>query len=182
MQTSETTTLEPIADHHANSAFELIDNNRDYLRVWLPWVDNMQAVENFQNFIQGAKQRLSAGMEVSFMILNKGKVAGRIGLYYIDQQNKIASIGYWLGEEYQGKGIVTKACKEVIKHGFTELGLNRIEIKCATGNTRSQAIPERLGFTKEGILRQAELVNGQFHDLYLYSLLKQEWEKDLKHS
>ena len=179
MELSETTTLEPIAEHHAEPTFELIDNNRVHLKTWLPWVDFMQSAENFRNFIQGAKQRIADKQEVSYMILHEGKVAGRVGLYYIDHQNKIASIGYWLGEEFQGKGIVTKACQEILKQGFTELGLNRIEIKCATGNQKSQAIAKRLGFTKEGILRQAELVNGKFHDLYLYSLLKQEWEKHL---
>jgi ribosomal-protein-serine acetyltransferase len=179
MQISETTTLEPLSDHHAEPTFELIDNNRAHLKTWLTWVDFMQSVDNFRNFIIGAKQRMADKQEVSFMILHEGKVAGRVGLYYIDHQNKLASIGYWLGEEFQGKGLVTKACQEVIKQGFTDLGLNRIEIKCATGNLKSQAIPERLGFTKEGILQQAELVNGQFHDLYLYSLLKQEWEMNL---
>ncbi len=179
MQLSETTSLEPIADHHAEPTFELIDKNRAHLKTWLPWVDRMQSVTDFLNFIQGTKQRMAEKQEVSYMIIHEGKVAGRIGLYYLDHQNKIASVGYWLGEEFQGKGLVSQTCQEVIKHGFTFLALNRIEIKCATGNKKSQAIPERLGFTKEGILRQAELVNGQFHDLYVYSLLKEDWEKDL---
>lgn len=179
MQRSETTVLEPIAEHHAEPTFELIDSNRTHLRTWLTWVDFMQSAENFRNFIKGAQQRMADKQEVSYMIIHDGKVAGRVGLYYLDHQNKIGSIGYWLGEAFQGKGIVTKACQEVIEHGFTQLGLNRIEIKCATGNVKSQAVPERLCFIKEGILRQAELVNGQFHDLYLYSLLKQAWEKGL---
>src|SRR5687767_12985659 len=170
MQLSETITLEPISDHHAESTFELIDNNRAHLKTWLPWVDFMQSADNFRNFIQGAKQRMADMQEVSYMIIHEGKVAGRVGLYYLDYQNKIANIGYWLGEEFQGKGLVTQACQEMLKQGFTELGLNRIEIKCATENQKSQAIPERLGFTKEGILRQAELVNGKFHDLNLYSM------------
>jgi ribosomal-protein-serine acetyltransferase len=170
-------TLEFIAEHHAEPAFELIDNNRAYLKTWLTWVDFIKSADNFRNFIKGAKQRMADKQEVSYMILHEGKVAGRVGIYYLDHQNKIGSIGYWLGEEFQGNGLVTKSCKEVIKHGFSDLDLNRIEIKCATGNLKSQAIPERLGFTKEGILRQAELVNGQFHDLNLYSLLKEEWEK-----
>ncbi|HSI90037.1 MAG TPA: GNAT family protein, partial [Adhaeribacter sp.] len=113
-----------------------------------------------------------------YFIRHEGQLAGNIGLYHIDHQNKIAAIGYWLGAAFQGKGIITEACRKLIAYGFTELNLNRIEIKCGTGNLKSQAIPERLGFTKEAILRQAELVNGNFQDLYLYSLLKEEWAKN----
>lgn len=179
IQLSETIDLEPIDDRHAEPTFDLIDRNRAHLKTFLTWVDYMQSVDNFRSFINGAKQRMADKQEVSFMIFHEGKVAGRIGLYYLDHQNKIANIGYWLGKEFEGKGLVTQACQEIIRLGFTELGLNRIEVKCATGNVKSQAIPERLGFTKEGVLRQAEFVNGQFHDLNIYSLLKTEWEKHL---
>jgi ribosomal-protein-serine acetyltransferase len=178
MQISETTTLEPIAGHHAEPVFELIAKSRSQLETWLSWVTNVHSVADFQNFLKGAQQRVADKMAVAFFIRYDGKIAGNIGLYHIDHLNKIASIGYWLGEEFQGKGIITNACQEIVKYGFSELNLNRIEIKCGTRNVKSQAIPERLGFTQEGIIRQAELVNGKFHDLYLYSLLKEDWEKN----
>lgn len=179
MQISETILLEPIAEHHAEPAFALIENNRAHLKTWLTWVDFIQSAEDFRNFIKGAKQRMADKQEASYMIVHEGKVAGRAGLYYLDHQHKSGAIGYWLGKEFQSKGLVSLACKEIIKYGFTILALNRIEIKCAVTNYKSQAISERLGFTKEGILREAEQVNGHFHDLYLYSLIKKEWEKTL---
>ena len=178
MKLSETTSLEPTADHHAEPAFELIDQNRAHLKTWLPWVDRMQTVADFRNFLQGAIKRMAEKQEVSYMILHEGKVAGRVGLYYLDHQNRIGSIGYWLGEAFQGKGLITQACQEIIAEGFTKLGLNRIEIKCATGNTKSQAVPERLKFTKEGVLKQAELINGKYLDLNLYAIVKEDWEKN----
>lgn len=70
---------------------------------------------------------------------------------------------------------MVKSCKRLITYGFEELGLNRIEIKAAVENLKSQAIPEKLNFKKEGILRQAEFVNEKFLDLTLYSLLKEEY-------
>ena len=63
--------------------------------------------------------------------------------------NKLASIGYWLDQHYQGKGIITKSCKALIHYGFTTLHLNRIEIRCGTENYKSQAIPESLHLKKE---------------------------------
>lgn len=86
-------------------------------------------------------------------------------------------IGYWLGEKYQGKGIMTKACKALIQYCFEELNLERIEIRVATENIKSQAIPERLGFQKEGCLRNAEVLYDQYIDLYVYGLLKKEFNK-----
>ena len=77
----------------------------------------------------------------------------------------------------QGKGIVTKAVKRVMKIGFEDLSLNRLEIKAAVQNIRSRAIPERLGFRLEGILRQAEVVQDAFYDQALYSFLKDELQQ-----
>ena len=167
--------LELIDYSHAEDLLELVNANRAYLREWLPWVDIMQTVDNFNTYIDRCKNQLCDGTDYGYVILMKDKMVGRIGVHYIDQQNKLGAIGYWLGEEYQGKGIVTKACKALLRRCFTVIGLNRIEIKCGVGNHKSAAIPERLGFTKEGVLRQAEWVNDKFIDLNLYSLLKKEW-------
>ncbi|MEO7049127.1 MAG: GNAT family protein, partial [Ferruginibacter sp.] len=102
-------------------------------------------------------------------------IQGRIGLHYWNRQNNTAAIGYWLTKDALGKGIIIRACKALIDYGFSEMGLNRIEIKAATTNLKSQAIPEKLGFKKEGILREAEIVNGRYLDLVLFSLLKNEY-------
>ena len=101
-----------------------------------------------------------------------------IGTKRIDWLNGRVELGYWIGSAHQGKGIMTDACRAVIDHLFRELRLHRIEIQCATGNARSAAIPRRLGFSLEGTRREAELVNGQFYDLLLFSLLKREWGKE----
>lgn len=180
MQISEHTFLEPLSDHHVAPVFKLIEQNRQGLETWLPWVSHIRTEADFQHFVDGVKHRIAARLAVPFFIRHEGEMAGNIGLYHLDYQNKTAAIGYWLGEAFQGKGIVTQACREIVRYGFTELEMNRLELKCGTANYKSQAISERLGFTREGILRQAELLNGDFHDLYLYSMLKSEWEKRLQ--
>ena len=162
--------LELVDEKHAQSIFELVSENKTYLREWLPWVDNMRTVEFIHNFVKGSTQRNKDGNEFAFVIIENEKVVGRIGIYKIDKQNKIGEIGYWLGQNIQGKEIVTKSCKKIIEFCFNTLNLNRIEIKCGTENKKSQTVPQRLNFTKEGTLRQAELVHGKFIDLCLYSL------------
>lgn len=85
---------------------------------------------------------------------------------------KIGSVGYWLSEEFQGKGIVLRSVEKLVDYCFTELLLNRIEIKCGTKNYKSQAIAEKIGFQKEGIIREGEFLHNAFSDLFCYSLLK----------
>ncbi|WP_264565054.1 GNAT family N-acetyltransferase [Flavobacterium sp. N3904] len=166
--------LELITENHAQPIFDMVDANRTHLRPWLPFVDRMQTVEFAENFVKGCMHRNSDGNEYAFVIVENSTVIGRIGVYKIDGQNKIGEIGYWIIEGFQGKGIVTKSCQALIDFCFSELELNRIEIKCGTENFKSKAIPEKLNFTKEGVIRQGELLYDRFIDLNLYSLLKSE--------
>jgi ribosomal-protein-serine acetyltransferase len=79
-------------------------------------------------------------------------------------------------EELQGKGIVTRSCLTMMGFAFDELKLNRVEIHVAVGNDRSSAIPERLGFTREGILRKMGWHAGEHVDLVVYGMLAEEWK------
>lgn len=170
-------TLELTSQKHAADLFEAVNNNREHLSRFLPWVGNMKTVDDFTRYLQHCELLYQQKTEVSFVIFFEGKAAGRIGLHYIHPHNKVAAIGYWLSKEYEGKGIILRSCKAIIQYGFETLALNRIEIKAAVENIRSQAVPEKLHFTREGLLRQAEWVNGEYLDLYLYSLLKNEGVK-----
>jgi ribosomal-protein-serine acetyltransferase len=105
----------------------------------------------------------------------KGKLVGMIGLHAIDRANRKTSIGYYIAEEAQGKGIVTKSVKAILDYVFRELGLNRVEIRCGVHNKKSRAIPERLGFVQEGIIRDGEWLYDHFHDLVVYSMLAKDW-------
>ena len=104
-----------------------------------------------------------------------GQLAGVIGYAGIDWPNRTTGIGYWLGAAFQGRGLVTKACRALIAYAFTELKLNRVEIRCAPGNQKSCAIPKRLGFTEEGTLREVEWLYDHFVDLVVYGMLASEW-------
>ncbi|MCH5600672.1 GNAT family N-acetyltransferase [Niabella ginsengisoli] len=162
---------------HAEQLFAAVDANRTHLSVFLPWVPDMKSVADFSNYLQNCETLNAQGLEYSFNIFENNNLIGRVGLSFINKTNRSANIGYWLASDAQGKGIMTKAVKRIMEFGFEELKLNRLEIKAATGNKRSSAIPEKLGFTKEGTLRQAERVNEAFLDLILYSLLKEEYKK-----
>jgi ribosomal-protein-serine acetyltransferase len=105
-----------------------------------------------------------------------GVIAGIIGFHSIDWMNKNVEIGYWLGEKFQGRGIVTKTCRTLVDYAFYEYQLNRVQIRCATGNTKSNAIIERLGFIKEGNTRQSEFLYDHYVDLFVYGMTADEWK------
>jgi ribosomal-protein-serine acetyltransferase len=171
----ETISLEFLEEIHAESLYDLVNANRAYLKEWLPWVDSMQTVANFKQYIIDSKKQAADKTDFGYSIIIDKNIVGRIGMHRINRPNKIGEIGYWLASGLQGRGIVTKCCKALISHGFTALNLNRIEIKCALENEKSRAIAEKLQFKQEGILRQAEWLNGKFIDLYLYAMLKEDW-------
>jgi ribosomal-protein-serine acetyltransferase len=177
IRVDDTTSLEFLEEIHAESLYSIVNANRAYLREWLPWVDSMQTVANFKQHIIDTNKRAAAKTDFGYAIIIDKNIVGRIGMHYINPQNKIGEIGYWLASGMQGKGILTKCCIALIDHGFTVLDLNRIEIKCAVANDKSRAIPEKLRFNREGLLRQAQLLNGKFVDLYLYAMLKEEWKQ-----
>jgi len=104
-----------------------------------------------------------------------GKFAGSIELKDLDFRNKKTEIGYWLAKEFTGKGIMVKTTKFMIDYAFNELDLNRVSILTATENYASQAIPEKLGFTKEGMLKDNECLYGKFLDNYIYGMTKEKW-------
>jgi ribosomal-protein-serine acetyltransferase len=101
-------------------------------------------------------------------------MAGVVGFNCIDQTNEIGHLGYWLGKEYTGKGIMSLVTADLINIGFNEFPIQKIEIRCATTNFKSRAIPERLGFKNEGTLRKAEKVYDKYFDMVVYGLLKNE--------
>lgn len=93
--------LELINKNHSHSIFNLVNNNRVYLREWLTFVDNMQTVEYAEFFTIGTMQRNKEGSEYAFVIILNNEIIGRIGVYKIDNQNKICEIGYWIAEVFQ---------------------------------------------------------------------------------
>jgi ribosomal-protein-serine acetyltransferase len=95
-----------------------------------------------------------------------------VGFHSVSWGNRSTSIGYWLAEDHQGRGIMTTAVRALVDHAFDEWNLHRIEIHCAPANHRSRAIPERLGFREEGTLRETELVGGRYLDSVVYGLLE----------
>lgn len=165
--------LEP--RHSKELLYQLIDSSRENIGRWLTFPTITNNVEDSLTFIEKSLRRLSENNGYWAGIWHKGTIAGSIGFLYMDWKARKTEIGYWLGDEYIGKGLATKAAKLLINHSFEELDLKKVEINVASGNLKSKAIPERLGFTAKGTIRNYEYLNGEYHDRIIYGLLKKEW-------
>jgi len=102
---------------------------------------------------------------------------GGIGLHNIDLRNRRCEVGYDLSPAHWGTGVMTRAPLPVLAWAFGEGGFNRIEATVMQGNERSGRLLERLGFKAEAMLREYELVRGEFRNYSMWSLLRSEWAR-----
>ncbi len=168
--------LQLFQPHHALKLYQLVEENREHLREWMSWVDSMTSPYQFETIIPVWLTQFAENSGLNVGILYKEELVGSIGLHQIDWYNSMASIGYYLARKAEGHGIITRSVHALLNYTFFQLGINRIEIRCGVKNKKSRAIPERLGFVKEGTLRDGEQLNGHFHDLTVYSMLARDWK------
>lgn len=168
----------------AEALFKLTIASKPYLREWLGWLDYIESVEDSKKNIEGRIKGLieTGGFPKSFAVMYKGVLAGTIGFNEIDRGIQCGTIGYWLGQEFQGKGIMSQALETIIEYGFRDLKLNKIEIRVATENLKSRALPERFGFKEEGVIRDAEWLYDRYVDHVVYGLLQNEFLQLNHHS
>lgn len=166
--------LQQLEEKDASELFELINASRDRLGEWLGWVDYTTSVADSLHFIHSLGEPAIFGRGLVFGLRERGVLAGTVGFHAGDAQNRTAEVGYWLGDGFEGRGLVCRGVRACLDYGFDRAGLNRIVIKCQPGNYRSRAVAERLGFTREGLEREGLRLGDRFHDLYIYSLLRRE--------
>ncbi len=162
--------LKVLDNRHTQALYILTNQNRTYLKNWLPWLDAVTIEQHTKDFIQ---QTLIGYVDTGCFVCGiwfEGKICGVIGYNSIDWQNKIAYLGYWLGEDFQGKGIMTESCQALIQHAFDEYQLTQIKINCAEMNLKSQAIPRRLGFAEGELVPNAEWLYDHYVDHRVFTL------------
>jgi ribosomal-protein-serine acetyltransferase len=156
--------------------YGLIDSDRARLRRWLPWVEATSSPADCCGWIEHARHRFAGQEAINLGVRHRGQLVGVVGLDSLDWSHRKAELGYWLGARFEGRGLCTLACRALLEHGFSSLGLNRVEVRCAVENERSRAVSRRLGFRHEGVLRQVEWLGDRFVDHEVGSLLAEEWQ------
>jgi len=122
-------------------------------------------------------QNKKTGIRWGITLKEQGVVIGSCGFHNVVSQHFRTEIGFELSKDQWGKGIAIEAVDTIITHGFNHMNFQRIEALIEPPNLSSQKLVEKIGFIREGLLRSYEFTCGKFDDLYMYSLLKQDFDK-----
>ena len=141
--------------------------------VWLPWCHSHYSMEESLEWILRSTKQWDEKHEFHFGVFDSdsGVLVGGVGLNEMKPEHRLANLGYWMRTAWTGRGLATAAASLAAEFGFEDLLLDRIEILAAVGNKRSQRVAEKLGATKEGILRNRLVIHGRAHDAVMFSLI-----------
>lgn len=174
---SPTIFLETLEERHATEFFALAYANRDHIRPWMSWLTPNFSLEAALDLIRHSQtcRRLGEGY---WLGVRSGRTLIGCAIYSaFSQMERTAEISYWLDTNHQGKGIALRACRTLIEYAFYSRNLEFIHIRCAAENERSRRIPISFGFSETVLQKKADLLNGEWKDIILYTLEKTAWEK-----
>jgi ribosomal-protein-serine acetyltransferase len=166
--------LRPFAESDAAELTQLVAANREHLSRWLPFAQS----HGFQDSVEYlARKRAQVEADDGFegAILVDGRMVGAAGFHALDRLNRSTSIGYWLAADAVGRGLMSAAVRALTDHAFGPMGLHRVVIEVVVDNARSRAIPERLGYREEAVMREAKRLHGRYEDAILYAMLAPDW-------
>lgn len=124
-----------------------------------------------RQYLQDAAQLEIDGLARFFAVESAGQLVGGVSLLRIDRQHSRAELRVWIGRPFWGRGLATSAGFGVLKYAFDDLGLNRVQAVHLARNVRIAQVLTKLGFTREGLLREHLQRKGSFEDVVLYGLL-----------
>ena len=180
--------LRPLVEADVQPLFELIECSREFLSVSLPWpAEECFTPEDVASKIEAWDLQAQMANGACWGIFEKAaggsegagasaglKIAGCIMLGWVQWKNRSATVSYWLGKNFCGRGLATEALLLVAGESFA-MGLNRLELTAAVNNPKSAAVARRAGFAEEGICREYERIHGRFEDHVRFSLLAKDF-------
>ncbi len=169
--------MRPARVEDAQELYDLIESNRDHL-AWFIRSSLVTSVEDERSWLEKVTQPVELAKRIGGLIEQRGQIIGNVTMRFLEgPDHASAEMGYFLAEDAQGSGLVTKACRILIRLAFDKHDIHRVVIRAARENERSRAVADRLGFTFEGYQREAlELDDGR-HDSAVYSLLSHERDR-----
>ncbi|MGF1667104.1 MAG: GNAT family N-acetyltransferase [Acidimicrobiia bacterium] len=148
------------------------------LQLWLPWAHMGYNRDDAAAYVRDSTQSWKDGRAFDYAIRaidDSDGHLGNISVWQVSRMGRSGEIGYWVRSDRAGIGIATETTARMITLGFERLGFHKINLRIAVGNRPSERVAEKLGFAREGVLREELLIRGRWVDHTLYSLLEHEW-------
>jgi len=171
--------LRPFKRRDLDAVVEAIEASIDDLELWLPWANRLYGRGEANRFLRESAAAWSEGRAFDFAIrprIDPGVHIGNISVWPTSRRERTGEIGYWIRSSATGQGFATEAAARVAAVGFDESGLHRITLRIAVGNRASERVAEKLGFTREGLLRKEVLVRGRWMDHSIWAMLEDEYQ------
>ena len=163
--------LEPTVPAHAAGLWQAIEASLPELTEFMAWAPSASAA-NTLTFTERMEQKRQELTDWSFTIFMGQQVAGNISLMGYEALADLAEIGYWLRSDLCGRGVMTEAGRAVVDFGFRDVGCHRLELRAAESNPASIRVAEKLGFVREGLLRDANRSpDGGRLNMHIFGLL-----------
>jgi ribosomal-protein-serine acetyltransferase len=171
----DSVSMRPVAESDIDQVLDAVTRNYDHLRTFMEWAKPDYSRKDAEEWVAKAAKRTGDDQPLNFCIFRGDRMIGTIGFATFDNEAMVTEIGYWIDASEQGKGIMSRATRKLLELAFENLGMNRVQIRCASGNLRSAAIPTKFGFKQEGVQRQHIIRHGRIYDFWIFGLLKDEW-------
>lgn len=158
---------------HAEEMNAAIRDSFAELRAWMDWAQQLPSVAESREQQARARRAFLAAEDLQLLMFLGERIVGACGLHRIDWSVPRFEIGYWVRTPDTGRGYGTEAARTLERFAFDQLGARRVEIRTHPDNVRSRAIPERLGYQLEGVLRQdAVHTDGSLRDTVVYARIR----------
>ncbi|NOZ05783.1 MAG: GNAT family N-acetyltransferase [Chloroflexi bacterium] len=158
-----------------------VDESREHLKPWMPWVsDEPEDVQSYVESLRQFRGKFDLGQDFVYAIFDRGEtqVLGGTGLH--TRIGKDArEIGYWIHRDHTNQGLATETSAALVKVAFEIEKVRRLEIHCDPENVRSAAVPKKLGFTLEAVLRERVLFREQWRDVMIWTLFAEAYPSSL---
>jgi ribosomal-protein-serine acetyltransferase len=156
---------------HAPGLWAAIEGSLPELTEFMAWAPSASAA-NTLTFTERMEQKRQELTDWSFTIFLGDQVAGNISLMGYEALADLAEVGYWLRSDLCGRGYITEAGRAVVDFAFDHLGCHRLELRAAESNPASIRVAEKLGFQREGLLREANRSpDGGRYNMHVLGLL-----------
>lgn len=169
-------TLKQISLEYAQELFNLVKSGENKeLRYWCPDLKSTYCdLEATKLHINDANSKFAKDQSPDFLIFENNMLAGLISLSPLYENQKVSEIGYWLGDNFAGKGLISKSFPHILDYAKNTLKLSRVELSTSEPNIRSQKIPRRFGFEEVKVVKNAERLSGGMVDHILWSYAFQD--------
>ena len=167
--------LRLLVDEDTQAVYDQVVANREHLRRFLPFPDTTRAPADTLRFITDSLAGWERGDVIQMGIWKDGEFAGGLGTAHISLEHDAVEIGYWIVKRLEGQGVMFRCGRAFLDYLFHDRGFHRVVIRTVRDNVRSQALARRLGFTYDGVQREACKHQDGYHDLLSFSMLAQEW-------